>query len=186
MSRSATPSAPVLRPTVLDYLLLLAGAGLSLFLIELGPLPVEASSAIADPALKTAVGYLPHLLRLPEGITLLLPFFFLLQLPRGRRESLTAAEWLWLVSWFGTALLTALVACAHFNLLPEFIQANLLLIRFVWCVGFELAMAAVALLLLLIGFFRPAPPWTHQLALALALWPAAPVAGILALTKLFL
>jgi hypothetical protein len=78
------------------------------------------------------------------------------------------------------------VVCRHFNVLPEFIGGNLLLIQFIWYVGFDLAMAAVALLLVLVGFVRPARPWTHQLGLALALWPVGPVAGILTLTKLFL
>jgi hypothetical protein len=185
MSRSAT-SGPVSRPTVLDYLLLLAGAGLSMYLIDLGPLKVDASDAVTDAALRAAVEFLPRLLRLPEGIILLLPFFYLLQLPLGRRDSLTTGEWLWLLSWFGTGVLTALVACDHFDLLPEFVRKNLLLIRFIWYVGFELAMAALAFVLVLVGFLRPARPWTHQLGLALALWPVAPLAGILTLTKLFL
>jgi hypothetical protein len=78
------------------------------------------------------------------------------------------------------------VVCNHFDLLPDFIRRDLLLIRFIWYVGFELAMAALALVLAFVGFLRPARPWTHQLGLALALWPVAPLAGILTLTKLFL
>ncbi len=189
MSRPPTPDPrhPILlRPTVVDYLLFLAGAGLSLYLIELSPFTVEAIDTVNAPVLRTAVSFLPRLLRLPEGVILLLPLFLLFQLPRGRREGLTAVEWLWLLSWFGTVLLTLLAACDHFNLLPEFVQTKLLLVRFVWYVGFELAIAGVAGLLLVVGFFRPARPWTHQLGLALALWPVAPLAGILTLTKLFI
>jgi hypothetical protein len=171
---------------VIDYLLLLAGAGLSLYLIDLGPLSVEASGNITDPALKAGIEFLPRLLRLPEGVILLLPFFYLLQMILGRRDSLTAGEWLWLLSWVGTVLLTVLAVFRHLNVLPEFIREKLLLIQFVWYVGFELAMAAVALLLILAGFFRPARPWTHQLGLALALWPVPAIAGILTLTKMFL
>jgi hypothetical protein len=173
------------RPTVVDYLVLLAGAGLSIGLIKISPFNVEAANSISDTTVRGAVAFLPRLLRLPEGIILLLPLFLLIQFVRGRREALTMAEWLWLVSWCGTAALTALAAFDHFNLLPEFLRTHLLLIRFVWYVGFDLAIALLASALIVVGFFRPPRPWTHQLALALALWPVAPLAGILTLTKLF-
>jgi hypothetical protein len=184
MSRIVT-SGPASRPTLIDYLLLLAGAGLSLALIKLSPFSVEPSDAVTQRALRAAIPLLPRLLRLPEGVILLLPLFFATQFVLGRRDSLTAAEWLWLLSWCGTAILTVLAGCDHFNLLPELLQTNVLLIRLIWYVGFELAMALLACVLIVAGFFRPARPWTHQLALALALWPVAPLAGILALSKLF-
>jgi hypothetical protein len=170
----------------LDYLLLLAGAGLSVYLMQLGSFTVEASDAIGQIQLRAFIAFLPSLLRLSEGIILLLPVFFVLQLVRGRRDGPTAAEWLWLLSWFGTAFLTAVGVCEHLDLLPGFVLAHLLLVRFIWYIGFELAMAALAVVVLCVGFFRPPRPWTHQLGLALALWPVAPLAGILTLTKLFL
>jgi hypothetical protein len=184
MSRT-TLSAAVMRPTVSDYLLLLAGAGLSLYLMDLSPFAVEANDNIGNPSLRVAITFLPRLLRLPEGIILLLPLFVGPQFLLGRREGLTAAEWLWLFSWCGTALLTAFGAADFLSLLPALVRANLLWTRFVWYVGFDLAMAGVAVALLVIGLFRPARPWTHQLGLALAFWPVPPLAGIMTLTKLF-
>jgi hypothetical protein len=184
MSRTTFPAA-VLRPTLVDYLLLLAGAGLSLFLMDLSPFTVEANDNIGNPGLRAAIPFLPRLLRLPEGVILLLPLFVAPQFWFGRREGLTAAEWLWLFSWFGTALLTVIGAADSLSLLPVIVRANLLWIRFVWYLGFDLAMACVAIALIVIGFFRPGRPWTHQLGLALALWPVPPLAGIMTLTKLF-
>ena len=183
MSSTLLPG-PVARPTVADYLVLLAGAGLSLGLIKLSPFTADAADSISQPILRHAVPYLTSLLRLPEGVVLLLPVFFLIQLVRGRRESLTAAEWLWLVLWFGTAGLTVLGGCERFHLLPELVRTHLLLVRLVWYVGFGLAAALLAVVLIVVGFFRPPAPWTNQLALALAVWPVAPVAGILMLSKL--
>ncbi len=188
MSRaiSAAPVRPLSRPTLVDYLLLLVGAGLSLYLIDLNPLQLDPSDAVTNPTLRAGVAFLPRLLRLPEGIILVLPFFLVAQWPLGRREGLTTGEWLWLLSWCGTAFLTGLTVAVHFGLLPEIVRANLLLIQFIWYIGFELAMAGLALVLAIIGLFRSPRPWTHQLGLALALWPVAPLAGILTLTKLFL
>ncbi len=180
-----TFSAAVVRPTLVDYLLLLAGAGLSLYLMDLSPFTVEANDSIGNPGLRAAIPFLPRLLRLPEGIILLLPLFVGPQFLLGRREGLTAAEWLWLFSWCGTALLTVMGAADFLNLLPAIVRANLLWTRFVWYVGFDLAMAGVAVALVMIGFFRPGRPWTHPLGLALALWPVPPLAGIMTLTKLF-
>jgi len=185
MARSTTPVS-VSRPTVLDYFFLLAGVGLSLFLMEFHPLKVEASDLITNDALRGAIAYLPQLLRLPEGVILVFPVFFIAQFALGRCQGLTAGEWLWLLSWFGTAMLTALAVCNHYQFLPDFVQTNLLLIRFTWYIGFGLAMAGVALFLFIVGFFGAVRPWTHQLALALALWTVAPLAGILTLTKMFL
>src|SRR5258707_10667494 len=110
MSRTFTP-APAARPTVADYLVLLAGAGLSLALIKLCPLTVEAADSISERAVRAAIPLLPRILRLPEGVVLLLPLFFLIQFVRRRQEGLTAGEWLWLVLWCGTALLTGLACC---------------------------------------------------------------------------
>jgi hypothetical protein len=184
MSRSSF-SAAVMRATLVDYLLLLAGAGLSLYLMDLSPFAVEANENIGNPDLRAAIPFLPRLLRLPEGIILLLPLFVGPQFLFGRREGLTAAEWLWLFSWCGTALLTMVGAADFLGLLPVIVHANLLWARFVWYVGFDLAMACVAIALIIVGFFRPGRPWTHQLGLALALWPVPPLAGIMTLTKLF-
>ena len=74
MSRT-TPSAALTRPTLVDYLLLLAGVGLSLYLMDLSPFGVDATDNISDPGLRAAIPFLPRLLRLPEGVILLLPLF---------------------------------------------------------------------------------------------------------------
>jgi hypothetical protein len=53
---------------------------------------------------------LPEAMRLPEGVLLLWPVFLALQRLRGRRQGLTFGEWLWVLAWLGTALLTGLSA----------------------------------------------------------------------------
>ena len=45
------------------------------------------------------------------------------------------------------------------------------------------AMGALALVFLLISLFRPPPPWTHGLGLALIVWPVAPALIVLTVGK---
>src|SRR5262245_1289901 len=68
MSRAPSAPAPTPGPTFVDFVFLLAGAGLSLFLVRLPLLRVEPQQAIADPTLQNVFAVLPGLLRLPEGI----------------------------------------------------------------------------------------------------------------------
>ena len=108
MSRVPAAAAPPSRPTLVDYFLLLGGFALSLSLLQLGsPLRVEPTEALPE-ALRDLVPGLAAPMRLPEGIILLWPFFYGIQRVRGRSQGLTSAEWLWVISWIGVALLTAL------------------------------------------------------------------------------
>ena len=47
---------------------------------------------------EVVASFLPTVMRLPEGVLLLGPVFFLLQVILGRRQGPTGAEWLW-VAW---------------------------------------------------------------------------------------
>jgi hypothetical protein len=172
------------RPTLADYCLLLLGCGLSLYLIRLGPMPAAAEESRTDPGLREVVALLPETMRLPEGVLLLWPVFLALQRLRGRRQGLTFGEWLWVLAWLGTALLTGLSAWERWGTLPEFAQPYTAKPRLLWYVLLVPSMAALAGVLALGGLLRRVPaPWTHTCGLALVLWPVAPLAGILLLGK---
>jgi hypothetical protein len=172
-----------MRPTVVDYLLLLAGASLSLYLIEVWPLQARA----VEGALGTLPGwveFLPRPLRVSEGIVLLWPLFWVGQKLRRRREPLTAAEWLWALSWVGVALLSGVAVWHSAGPLPEIVTEWVGLGRRLWYALVVPSMAALAVVLGLAGLLRRGPaPWTHALAVALVLWPVVPLAGILALGR---
>jgi hypothetical protein len=172
------------RPALVDYVLLLSGCGLSLYLIELKPLHIHAAEGVETPLARYLVEFLPRPLRLTEGIVLLWPLFFLTQLVRGRREPLTAAEWLWVVSCLGVALLTGLAAWENSGSLPEGLQAHADVPARLWYVVVVPSMAALAVLLGLAGLLRRGPaPWTHAFAVVLIVWPVGPLAGILTLGR---
>jgi hypothetical protein len=173
------------RPGLVDFLLLLAGAGLSLYLTQLGPLRAEASAEVADERLRALVAFLPGPLRLSEGIVLLWPIFFSLQRLFGRAQGLTSGEWLWVFSWLGVALLSGLSAWDTLGGLPEFLQPHAVRPRLFWYLVFVPVLAALAVVLAPFGLLRRTPlPWTHSFSLALMIWPALPLAAILALGRL--
>jgi hypothetical protein len=184
MMRFMPAPAAAYRPTLLDYLLLLLGAGTSLYLMRLHPMHAEAEESLTEPLLREFVAFLPEPMRLSEGIVLLWPVFFAIERVRGRKQSLTAAEWLWVISWIGIALLTGLSAWEKWGVLPEFLQSYSAKPWLLWYVIFVPSMAALAAILVPVGLFRfGQQPWTHSLGLALVLWPALPLAGILLLGK---
>jgi hypothetical protein len=184
MSR-AYPLPPASRPTVFDYLVLLLGCCLSLYLMELSPINVRAQESITNANARELVHLLPKPMRLPEGIILMWPLFIIGQWMLGRAQPLTAGEWLWVFAWFGVALLTALGAWETYgrDSIPEFLQPILLgryRPRYLWYLIFVPSLAVLAALFLLTGFLsRTPPPWTHPLSLVLVAWPALPLAGIL-------
>jgi hypothetical protein len=186
MSQKATPYLPQAptRPYLLDYFLLLVGFGLSLYLIDLSPLAVQPADQITHPALRASVAFLPRLMRLPEGVILLFPVFFVLQKVMLRRQEVTSGEWLWLIAWLGTGGLTCIAAFRQVVGLPDWLEPFWQTVRWVWYLGFGAALAVTAVLLGLYGMVRRAPmPWTHGLGLVLMVWPILPLAGILLLTK---
>jgi hypothetical protein len=153
-------------------------------LIELKPLHAVAAEGVESPFTRFLVEFLPRPLRLTEGILLLWPVFLVTQLLRGRREPLTAAEWLWVVSWLGITLLTGLAAWETSGTLPEFLQEHSSAPFRLWYVIVVPSMAALAVLLGLAGLLRRGPaPWTHGFAVVLIVWPVGPLAGILTLGR---
>jgi len=177
------PPTPT-RPYLLDYCLLLCGFALSLYLMDLHPWPVEAADFVPGRALHVAVEFLPRLTRLPEGVILLFPFFFLPQFVLGRRQEIASGEWLWILAWCGTVALACVMVVRVVVGLPDWLDPYAQAVRWIWHLGFGTALALVALLLLLFGLIRRRPmPWTHGLGLVLVLWPILPLVGILALTK---
>jgi hypothetical protein len=175
-----TKPQPLLsRPSFLDYLFLLGGVGLSLYLMQLAPIRAEADPAVSDPRLASVIAFLPELMRIPEGVVLLWPLFFATQWP-GRSRGLTLGEWLWLFAWVGFALLTALTALHHLGGMPDFMLPHAAKPRLLWYMIAMPAMGGLALVFLVVSMFKPAPPWTHNLGLALVLWPAVPALAILA------
>jgi hypothetical protein len=173
------PGVPV-RPLLLDYFLMLAGASLSLVLVHSVPLEVTPRDTV--PAeVHGLVALLPVSLRLGEGIVLLWPFFLTFQRLRGRKAGLTSGEWLIVLTWVGVATFFGLgLAARHgVSLGPYLGQAR----RF-WYVVLIPTMAGLAVVFAILGLLRRTPaPWTHSFGLALVAWPVAPLAVILTLTR---
>jgi hypothetical protein len=184
MTKAQATATPLSRPNLVDFLLVLAGASLSLYLMQLGPLRAEAPTDV-EVRLRLFVAFLPGPLRLCEGIVLLWPLFFSLQRLLGRAQGLTGGEWLWVFSWLGVALLTGLSAWDTLGELPSFLQPHAIRPRIFWYMVFVPVMAVVAVVLALLGLLSRTPrPWTHSFSLALMIWPALPLAAILALGRL--
>src|SRR5262249_13819981 len=123
-------------------------------------------------------------MRLTEGIVLLWPLFLAMQSLRGRAQSLTAAEWLWVIAWLCVVLLTGLAAWKRWGTLPEWLNEVGDKPRTIYYTIVAPSMGALALLFTLGGLLSRAPsPWTHPFSLALVTWPVLPLAGILTLGK---
>jgi hypothetical protein len=176
--RSRSQPAPS-RPGLFDHLLVLAGASLSVYLMRLAPIDAVPARPLSS-QLHAVFAFMPVLMRIPEGIILLWPFFFAAQWI-GRSERLTAGEWLWLLSWVGLVLLTALTAWQWLLGLPDALVPHAAKPRLLWYMLVVPALGGLGLLVLVISLFRSTPaPWTHWLALALMFWSAAPVLLVLA------
>jgi hypothetical protein len=185
MSGADKAPAPPSRPTLFDFLLVVSGFALSLFLSRWPTLQVVPGPDTPEAAANYLVPILPQLVRLPEGVILLWPVFLITQRLLGRKQGLTWGEWLWVIAWLATVLLLGLVAWQTTSTVPEFVRDQLPRV-FVLSYLFLLpALAAVALVLMLVGLAaRWQRPWTHNFALVLLAWPALPVAGIVALAKI--
>jgi hypothetical protein len=194
MSRAS--AAYLSRPSLLDFFLLLTGCALSFFLFRL-PLPFfQEPAAGLIPASHSFAGVLPHLLQLPDGIILLWPFFYLIQLGLGRSRGMTAGEWLWLFAWLGNAALHTWALLVQLSTLPDFLRATTASLApysgywthwpaIIWYVILIPSMALIAVVIALLGAFsREPPPWTNNLGLVLIIWPVLPLVGILALARL--
>jgi hypothetical protein len=182
--RQKPPPAPPTRPHLLDYFLLLGGFAVSLYLMDLHPWSVQPLDSITSEPWRRIIEFLPRLVRLPEGVILFFPLFFLPQFILGRRFEISTGEWLWIIAWCGTALLTGIAVTRALNGLPDWFAPYAQVVRLIWHVGFGTALAVVALVLIIYNLFRRAPmPWTHGFGLALVVWPIPPLVGILLLTK---
>jgi hypothetical protein len=184
MPRTAEPepiARPVpSRPTLVDFLLILAGVSLSAFAAPFSGLHVEPQPDMPPFVQPQLLQALPTFLLLPLGPLLLWPLFYGTQWVLGRRQPLTWGEWLWGISWLGHLLLIGWVAWATLGEPPAFLNPEPYRPPVVWVVLVVPALALIALVLALgglIGAWRK--PWTHAFGLALALWPALPWAGIL-------
>jgi hypothetical protein len=168
------------RPNLVDYFLLLIGFALSVYLTRVGPLPIQAKDFVADPRLRQIVPYLSDLMRLPEGVVLLWPFFLTLQRILGRKQGLTSIEWLWVLSWLGVAVLSGLTAWQNSIGFADWLLPYLSLVPRLWYVILVPSMAALAVVLRVMSLFSRQPaPWTHSFGLALLVWPVLPLVGIL-------
>src|SRR5262245_61244400 len=106
MSRADKVPAVPSRPTLVDFLLIVSGFALSLFLARAEGLRVTPAPGAPAVVGNHLVPILPQLVRLPEGVILLWPAFLLTQRVLGRQQGLTSGEWLWVFAWLGTAVLT--------------------------------------------------------------------------------
>jgi hypothetical protein len=182
MSRAPAVAVSPSRPTLLDYLFLLAGCSLSLYLIRLQPLAADPGDGVPGPW-RDLFLFLPDLMRVPEGILLLWPLFFATQFLRRRPQPLTSAEWLWVIAWLGTTILAGLAVSRFLPALSGFAEYGPVALR-LWYMVLTPAMGALGVCLTLYGLVGRGPaPWTHGLALALVLWPLAPAAVILTMGK---
>jgi hypothetical protein len=167
----------------LDYLLILAGSGLSLFLTELGGLRVVRGDDVASTLGRSSLAVLPFLLLLPVGVILFWPAFYATQRVQGRTQGLTLGEWLWGVAWLLVLVLTAWIVWMHTGRAPEFVASHAFRRNVV--VGYALAalsLGVIAVLITLTDLVGRWPhPWTHRFALVLLTWPALPLAALWAL-----
>jgi hypothetical protein len=163
-----------------DYFLILLGASLSVFLLQIGgPLPMPKADT-PEWVSTHLLPLLPVMMYLPQGILLLWPLFYLGQRLRGRPQALSAGEWLWGVAWIGTLLLTAWVSWMRWGTPPEFAEDLQFPPQAIWTIIVSPVMAAIALAIGVINLFaRWKQTWTHTFGLVLLLWPVLPLSGLL-------
>jgi hypothetical protein len=155
-----------------------------LYLLSFSPLRVQAARESDPVLLKEFVAFLPAAMRLPEGIVLMGPIFYLTQLVRRRVRGLTSLEWLWLLNGLGIAVLVGAAVWDRSGTMPEFLTPYAAMPRKLWYLVFAPSMALLAAVLGVIGMARrETVPWTHTFGFVLLVWPAAPLLAILSLAK---
>jgi len=183
MSRASITVAPS-RPTLVDYIFLLVGGSLSLYLLSLSPLLVKPTGDNSSSTLHELIAFLPAAMRLPEGIVLMGPIFYVTQLLRRRAWALTSLEWLWVINGLGVAVLSGLAIWDRLGTLPNLLGPYATMPAKLWYLIFVPSMALLATLLGVVALVRRAAvPWTHTFSFVLLLWPIAPLVGILSLGK---
>lgn len=178
MSRILVPAAPLPRPTLCDFFMLLTGCSLSMILTSMGTLriaPADGSAGRLAEFFSVSERQLiaTYILCLSEGIILMLPVFHVRQRLLGRTLALTSAEWLWVFAWLGIALLALWETLRFAGVLqPEYASRP----HYAWYMILVPAMALVAFIIALLGLVgKWRVPWTHTLGLVLMIWPAVPL-----------
>jgi hypothetical protein len=176
-------SAPVSRPTGVDYFLILAGCSLSLFLAQMCK-PTPHAHSHAPAWVVESLPLLTLMLLLPQGIILLWPLFYSLQRLKGRPQALSAGEWLWGFAWLGTVLLTGWTLWNHWSP-PSFAEKLDYSPQAVWIILLLPSMALIALIIGLVNLIAQwKQTWTHTFGLVLIIWPVLPLAALMVWTKL--
>lgn len=184
MSRASDAATPS-RPTAVDFFFLIVGVALSLLLFRIPVLRVDPTGGELLPEwLRYLLPALPEMMRLPEGVLLLWPVFYVSQLVVGRSQGLTTSEWLWIFAWVAVVAINALAAWNAWGVVPDELKPYARWPGLLWYVVVVPSMSVTALVVSLFGLMtRAAPPWTHSLALVLIIWPVLPLAAVLALTR---
>lgn len=167
----APRTIPVSRPRVVDYFLMLCGVALSLLLGEWSGLKTRPSADPPDTVVRAIAAIHPYLFFLPLGLLLLWPIFYMTQRIVGRRQPMSAAEWLWGLAWLADLVVIGWILWQAFGTPPDVKRAMI--------TGYIIFVATAAALALAIGLVdlvgRWPQPWTHHFCLVLMIWSVLPV-----------
>lgn len=179
----SVPAAPppALRPSRLDYFLILLGCALSLYLVELSGYQAHEAEDAALHVPLYVQRLLPRLLFLPLGILLFWPVFYGTQRILGRPQALTLGEWLWGVAWLAAVALVTWIAWQAVPESPELIRTAD--VKHYVFAGYAVGVLSLAVIAVVVGLLdvisRVRKPWTHAFGLVLMIWPALPLIGLL-------
>jgi hypothetical protein len=172
--QAGKPSPEFTRPRFPDYVLMLVGVALSVFLADFSGLHARPSQLTYSTLVGALARVFPALLFLSLGVVLFWPIFYLNQKILGRRQELTWAEWLWGLAWIGSLILAVWIAVRGLGSSAEAVPTGVVLAY----VLFDLSLGALAAVLFIVGLLgRWAVPWTHTFGLALLTWPLLPLAA---------
>lgn len=194
---------PQSRPLLIDYLLIVLGFALSIYLAFLSELRLadadvaQEAEAVDLKASKSGAGAsekpslfepafratAPLFLFLPLGVLLLWPFFYTIGWLAGRSQSLALGEWLWGLAWLVSLFLAIWIFWKATGDAPEALTTkDFKQTLFTGYALYLLAMGAVAFLVWLFCLFSSTLyPWTHTFALALLTWPVIPLVFVWAM-----
>jgi hypothetical protein len=167
----------VSRPTWLDYVLILFGVCVSVALTEMAGLRLVRGAATPPELPEPVRAVVPQALLLALGPILFWPVFHTTQRIAGRAQDITAAEWLLGLAWLGDLVLSGAIVWNHAGTLPELpVEVDYRHYLKAGYLAAVVGLGSLALLLWALDLVSRAPrPWTHRFALALLLWPAAPL-----------
>ena len=161
---AAAPVEPATQPRLFDYLFLWVGVGVSAYLAKMTGLTMTLATAEPSAMLQALLDILPTLLFLPVGIILLWPIFFATQWLCGRRQSLTAGEWLLGLAWLAALVFAGWCVAKGTGNLPDdgfkryVVQGYLI---------FMVSMGALALLFWVLGLLGPTTLVVHEVGVKL-------------------